>query len=176
MIDNNMSVLSSGTNPHLTLGKCWNAFSAGGWLHFEHIPGMENPANILMKPLPWFSLKDFFEPLLQWKGDRVDDPLSTSDPERSDTGPGSTVPDEQLSHERDSARVSEHAILHGNELAVLDDAMPTDIEFSHSVQFVMTFDFTWIQMDFTFAHLPSSLFAAMDKGLITLIQFQMPDS
>ena len=26
---------------------------ASGWLHFEHIDGKENPADILTKPLAW---------------------------------------------------------------------------------------------------------------------------
>ena len=45
---------------------------AGGWVRFEHIPGTENPADILTKPSPWFSLKVFVEPLLLWKGDTVE--------------------------------------------------------------------------------------------------------
>ena len=43
-------------------------------MRFEHIPGTENPADILTKPLPWFSLKVFVEPLLLWKGDTVEPP------------------------------------------------------------------------------------------------------
>ena len=46
-----------------------------------------------------------------------------------DTGPGSTVPDEQLSHGRDLANVSGHAIpavLHSNQYSVLYGTMPTD--------------------------------------------------
>ena len=38
---------------------------AGGWLRFEHIPGTENPADIMTKPLPWFMLRVFVEPLLE---------------------------------------------------------------------------------------------------------------
>ena len=73
----------------------WNALSyhrvreavAGGWVRFDHIPGAENPADILSKPLPWFVLKVFVEPLLPWKCDTVDSPSGTSNPEGSDAGP-----------------------------------------------------------------------------------------
>ena len=49
----------------------------------------------------------------------------------SDIGPGSTVPEEQLSHGRDSSNVSGHAIpamLCGNQYAALFDAEPTEDE------------------------------------------------
>ena len=71
MFGDNKSVVMSSTIPHSTLGKRWNALSyhrvreavAGGWVRFEHIPGTENPADILTKPLPWFSLKvNCFQP------------------------------------------------------------------------------------------------------------------
>ena len=100
-------------------------------LRFEHISGVENPADILTKPLPWFSLKVFVEPLLLWKGDTVDAPSGTSNPEGSDAGPGERVPGEPPSRGRDSANVSGHAIpavLHGNQCAVLHDAEPTETE------------------------------------------------
>ena len=102
------------------------------WLCFEHILGTENPANVLMKPLPWVSLKIFVEPLLQWKGNTVDVPLGASHPEGNDVGPGCTVPEGQLSHEQDSAHAIGHTvptILCGNQCAVLHDMMPTDIQF-----------------------------------------------
>ncbi len=96
LFGDNKSVVTSSTIPHSTLNKCWNALSyhrvheaiAGGWLHFEHIPGTENPADILTKPLPWFMLKVFVEPLLLWKGDTADVPSGSSDPEGSDANPG----------------------------------------------------------------------------------------
>ena len=142
MFGNNKSVIASSTIPHSMLGKHWNALSyhrvreavAGDWVRFENIPGTENPANILTKPLPWFSSKVFVKPLLLWKGDTVDAPLGTSNPEGSDAGPGLTVLDEQLSYGRDSANVSGHAIpaiLCGNQYAVLYDTMPTDNAFLH---------------------------------------------
>ena len=55
---------------------------------------MENPADILTKPLPWFSLKIFVKPMLPWKGDTVDTPSGTSNPEGSDAGLDLTVPGE----------------------------------------------------------------------------------
>ena len=103
-------------------------------MRFEHIPGMENPANVFTKPLPWFRLKTFVEPLLLWKGDTVDAPSGTSNPEGSDADPGLTVLGEQLSHGRDLANMSGHAIPAvpcGNQYAVLCDTMPTDNGFLH---------------------------------------------
>ena len=102
MFGNNKFIVMSGAIPRSMLGKHWNALShhcmreavAGGWLRFEHIPGTEYPANVLTKPLPWFGLKVFVEPLLLWKGDTVDAPLGASNPEESDAGLGSTVPGE----------------------------------------------------------------------------------
>ena len=125
---------------------------AGHWLCFEHIPGTENPANGLTKPLPWFSLKIFVEQLLLWKGNTVDAPLGTSDLEGSDASPGLTVPDEQPSHEQDLANVIGPiipAILCGNQHTALHDMMPTNNEFLHSVQTVIMFDslrFGWIHV------------------------------
>ena len=55
-------------------------------------------------------------------------------PTTVDAGPGSTVPEEQLSHGRDSSNVSGHAIpavLHGNQYAVLFDTEPTEDEILH---------------------------------------------
>jgi hypothetical protein len=113
MFGDNKSVVTSSTIPHSTLGKRWNALSyhrvreavAGGWLRFEHIPGTENPADILTKPLPWFALRIFVEPLLLWKGDTDDAPSGSFYPEGSDAGLGSTVPSEQSGHDHDSTVV-----------------------------------------------------------------------
>ena len=52
----------------------------------------------------------------------------------SDTGPGLTVPEEQLSHGCDSSYMSGHAIpavLCGNQYAVLFDTEPTEDEILH---------------------------------------------
>ena len=73
---------------------------AGGWLRFEHIPGTENPSDILTKPLAWFQMKVFVEPLLLWKGDTSEIPSAES-PEGSDTSPGQSTR-ESVNHGRDS--------------------------------------------------------------------------
>ena len=60
-----------------------------------------------------------------------------------DVGPGSTVPGEQLSHGHDLSNMSGHAIPavpHGNQYAVLYDMEPTDNEFLHGGQLVITFN------------------------------------
>ena len=93
MFGDNKAVVTSSTIPHSSLGKRWNALSyhrvreaiAGGWVRFEHIPGTENPSDILTKPLPWFKLKLVVEPLLMWKGDPANySPSVRADPEGSD--------------------------------------------------------------------------------------------
>ena len=103
-------------------------------MQLEHIHGAENPDDILTKPSPWFGLKVSVELSLPWKGNVVDAPPGTSNPEGSDAGPGSTVPEEQLSHGRDSSNVSGHvipAVLCGNQYTVLFDAEPTEDEILH---------------------------------------------
>ena len=92
----NKLVVTSSTIPHSTLSKRWNALSyhrvreaiASGWLRFEHMAGTENPADILTKPLPWFTLRIFVEPFLMWKGDTDDAPSGSTNPEGSDANPG----------------------------------------------------------------------------------------
>jgi len=101
LFGDNKSVVTSSTIPHSTLGKRWNALSyhrvreavAGGWIRFEHISGLENPADILTKPLPWFKMKLFVEPLLLWKGNPLDAPSVTQFTEGSDAGPSPGVAD-----------------------------------------------------------------------------------
>jgi hypothetical protein len=96
----NKSVVTSSTIPHSTLGKRWNALSyhrvreaiAGGWLRFEHIPGTENPADVLTKSLAWNVLKTYIEPLLFWKGETSDAPSGSPNPEGSITSPGHETP------------------------------------------------------------------------------------
>ena len=86
LFGDNQSVVTSSTIPHSSLSKRWNALSyhkvreavAGGWLRFEHIPGTENPADILTKPLAWYQMRVFVEPLLFWKGDTMDAPAGSS--------------------------------------------------------------------------------------------------
>ncbi len=108
MFGDNKSVVTSSTIPHSTLSKRWNALSyhrvreavAGGWLRFEHIPGTENASDILTKPLAWFMMRVFVEPLLLWRGDTADIP-SAPNPEGSDTSPGHGTRD-CSDHGRDS--------------------------------------------------------------------------
>ena len=114
---------------------------------------MENLANVLTKPLPWFSLKIFVEPLLLWKGGMADAPLGTSNPEGSDVGLGSTVPEEQLSHGHDLSNKSGHTIpvvLCGNQCAVLCDMEPTEDEILHGSWLVALHLIHLDLTDFTF--------------------------
>ena len=112
-------------------------------MHFEHVPGTENPADVLTKPSPWFSLKKIVEPLLPQKGNTVGAPLGASHAEGSDAGPGLTVMDGQLSQEQDSTHMIGHtilAILHSNQCAALHDTMPADNEILHGVWSVTAFN------------------------------------
>mmetsp|Transcript_20329 Transcript_20329/g.42624 ORF Transcript_20329/g.42624 Transcript_20329/m.42624 type:complete len:1867 (-) Transcript_20329:137-5737(-) len=80
LFGDNKSVVNSSTIPHSTLGKRWNALSyhrcreavAAGFVRFEFIPGVENPADILTKALPHYKFRIFTDPLLFWKGDPGD--------------------------------------------------------------------------------------------------------
>ena len=100
LFGDNKSVVTSSTIPHSNLSKRWNALSyhkvreaiAGGWLRFEHLPGTENPSDILTKSLPWFMLKVFVEPLLDWKGDTSQIRTGSQNPEGSITSHGSQDP------------------------------------------------------------------------------------
>ena len=77
LFGDNQAITTQSASPHLTLQKRWNALSchrvheavAGGWLWFEHITGMQNPADILSKPLPHNKASVFTDPLLFWKGE-----------------------------------------------------------------------------------------------------------
>lgn len=77
MFGDNKSVVTSSTIPHSVLGKRWNALSyhrcreaiAADIIRFEHMPGTENPADILTKSLPHYKARIFTDPLLFWKGD-----------------------------------------------------------------------------------------------------------
>ena len=89
-----------------------------------------------------------------------------------------TVLHEPPSHGHDSAQVGGHAvptILHGNQCTVLHDTMSTDNEFLHGVQMVILFDllgFGWTLV-YVFTNLTV---CPIDKGLITPIPFQTPES
>ena len=109
LFGDNKSVVTSSTIPHSTLGKRWNALSyhrvreaiAGGWIRFEHIPGTANPADVLTKALPWAVLRQYIEPLLLWKGDTLDAPSGSSNPEGSITGPAHERPSVSATSDRD---------------------------------------------------------------------------
>ena len=111
---------------HSTLGKRWNALSyhsaqeaiASGWLRFQHIDGKENLAAILSKPLAWFSLRVFVEPLLFWKGDIAEAGASNS--------PGdSTIPEGS-----DVVQVWHKTWTHRNWWQMVLTSTKTDVNFS----------------------------------------------
>ena len=94
MFGDNQAAVAQSTLPHSTLQKRWNALPyhrvreavAGGWLRFEHLPGAQNPADILTKPLPHYKARVFVDPLLFWKGETliVESSPSAAKPEGSD--------------------------------------------------------------------------------------------
>eukprot|EP00977_Amphora_coffeiformis_P011219 scaffold2692_cov115-Amphora_coffeaeformis.AAC.2 len=92
LFGDNKSVVTSSTIPHSTLGKRFREAIAGGWLRFKHIPGAENPADVLTKSLAWNVLKTYIEPLLFWKGETSDAPSGSPNPEGSITSPGHETP------------------------------------------------------------------------------------
>ena len=77
LFGDNKSVVTSSTMPYSQLSKRWNALSyhrvreafAAGIIRFEHIPGIENPADVLTKPLPHYKACVFYDPILFWKGE-----------------------------------------------------------------------------------------------------------
>ena len=77
LLGDNQSVITSSTSPHSTLNKRHNALAyhrvresiAAKILQFYHIPGIENPADILTKFLPYSVFCPLVEILLFWKGD-----------------------------------------------------------------------------------------------------------
>ena len=101
MFGDDKSVVTSSAIPHSALSKRWNALSchrareaiASGWLRFHHIPGAQNPADVLTKALSWAVMRVFVEPMLFWKGDTKEAgaasrPSGSGNPEGSDAGPG----------------------------------------------------------------------------------------
>ena len=42
---------------------------AAGILYFLHMDGVDNPADLLTKFLPWAVARAFIEPLLLWRGE-----------------------------------------------------------------------------------------------------------
>ena len=77
MFGDNKSVITSSTIPHSPLTKRHNALSyhrvreaiSAGVLHFLHLEGVQNPADVMTKFLPWNVARAFVEPLLLWRGE-----------------------------------------------------------------------------------------------------------
>ena len=103
LFGDNQAVVNSATIPHSTLSKRWNAISyhrcreavAAGVIRFDHISGKDNPADILTKPLPYFTAKTHVEPLMFWKGETADIPPPATVPNDwgvSDGNPRGRVP------------------------------------------------------------------------------------
>ncbi len=86
MFGDNESVVKSAMFPHSSLIKQLNAWAyhhvrkaiaAKVW-HFCHIPGNQNPADVLTKFLPWATSWPLIEHILFWKGE-TDKPISVDD-------------------------------------------------------------------------------------------------
>ena len=51
---------------------------ANGFIEFLHIPGVQNPADVLTKFLPYTTMWPLFEPILFWKGETSVKPTQPS--------------------------------------------------------------------------------------------------
>jgi hypothetical protein len=77
MFGDNESVVKSSTIPQSNLMKRHNALAyhrvreaiAAGVIEFLHIPGIQNPADVLTKFLPYTTMWPLIEPILFWKGE-----------------------------------------------------------------------------------------------------------
>jgi hypothetical protein len=77
MFGDNQSVVTSSTLPHSPLTKRHYALAyhrvceaiAAKVMHFLHLEGTQNPADIMTKFLPWSTAKEFVTKLLMWHGD-----------------------------------------------------------------------------------------------------------
>ena len=80
MFGDNESVVTSGTIPHSQLNKRWTALSyhrvreaiAANVYDFWHVPGPENPADVLSKYWACNKVSDVLRPMLFWHGDTKD--------------------------------------------------------------------------------------------------------
>ena len=80
MFGDNQSVITSSNLPHSPLTKRHNALLyhrvreaiSAKIMHFLHIDGTQNPADLMTKFLPWSIAEKFITPLLIWKGDTND--------------------------------------------------------------------------------------------------------
>ena len=79
MFGDNKSVVTQSTLPHSKLAKRWYALAyhrvreavASGFLMFYHIPGTENPADVLTKFLGYQAAWPLLKPLLFWRGETM---------------------------------------------------------------------------------------------------------
>ena len=86
MFGNNESVVKASTIPQSNLMKRHNALAyhrvceaiAAGVIEFLHIPGVQNPADVLTKFLPYTTMWPLIEPILFWKGETSVKPMPTS--------------------------------------------------------------------------------------------------
>ena len=80
MFGDNKSVVDSATIPHFKLHKRHNQLSfhrvreaiAAGIIHFLHIDGKSNPANMLSKHWGYQQVWPVLHPLMFWHGDTAD--------------------------------------------------------------------------------------------------------
>ena len=80
MFGDNETVVNTATVPHSRIHKRHNTLSyhktreaiAAGITRFHHIPGTDNPADILSKHWDYTSVWTQLQPLLFWKGDTAD--------------------------------------------------------------------------------------------------------
>ena len=80
MFGDNQSVVTSSNLPHSPLTKRHNALAyhrvrealAAKVMHFLHLEGTLNPADIMTKFLPWSIAQAFITKLLMWRGDIPD--------------------------------------------------------------------------------------------------------
>ncbi len=80
MFGDNKSVVDSASTPHAKLHKRHSILSfhrvrqaiASGFIKFWHIPGKENPADMLSKHWGYSQIWDVMRPLLFWHGDTAD--------------------------------------------------------------------------------------------------------
>ena len=76
MFCDNKSVITSSAIPHSTPGKRWNALShhhvreavAGGWVHFKHIPGTKNPANVFDEAIAMVQFEGLCQAIVAMEG------------------------------------------------------------------------------------------------------------
>lgn len=80
MFGDNKSVVDSSSTPHAKLNKRHQILSfhrvrqaiAAGFIKFWHVPGQENPADVLSKHWGYSQIWEVMRPLLFWKGDTAD--------------------------------------------------------------------------------------------------------